>query len=119
MWNKPDKERLDQIPKLYETEKIPFKEKQIHLHFFIGDCDWYVCEFDGNDKFFGFVILNGDLEMAEWGYFYLSDLESTRIGIGLEIDCEIKSNWTIKPAKEIDLICRAQRWEKESCKEEF
>jgi len=27
MWNKPSKERLAQIPGLYETEKVPLQEK--------------------------------------------------------------------------------------------
>ena len=53
MWNIPSKKRLERIPKLYETEHIPLKEKFIHLHFFIADCDWYIAEFDGNDLFWG------------------------------------------------------------------
>jgi len=35
---------------------------------FTGGCDWYITEFDGDDLFFGFAILNSDYEMAEWGY---------------------------------------------------
>jgi hypothetical protein len=68
MWNEPTKERLATIPRLYETENIPIKDKPIYLHFFIGGCDWYIAEFDGDDIFFGFAILNNDYEMAEWGY---------------------------------------------------
>jgi len=64
MWNQPTRQRLAKIPKLYETENIPLKDKLIYLHFFIGDCDWYIAEFDG-DLFWGFAILNGDYEMAE------------------------------------------------------
>jgi len=67
MWNIPTQERLNRVPRLYETEKIPLKEKQIHLHFFIGSCDWYIAEFDGHDLFWGFCILNSDLQNAEWG----------------------------------------------------
>ena len=68
MWNTPDSEQLDRIPKLYETENTPLEEKLIYLHFFIGGCDWYISEYDGGDLFFGFAILNSDYEMAEWGY---------------------------------------------------
>ena len=68
MWNIPSKERLNKIPKLYETEEIPLDKKLIYLHFFIGGSDWYIAEFDGDDIFFGYVILNGDMECAEWGY---------------------------------------------------
>lgn len=67
MWNQPTKEQLAKIPRLYETEGIPLKDKLIYHHFFIGGCDWYVAEYDGEDLFWGYVILNGDLEMAEWG----------------------------------------------------
>ncbi len=112
MWNAPGKERLGKIPRLYETEDIPVKEKVIHLHFFVGDCDWFVSEFDGQDIFFGFVILNGDLEMAEWGYFGFAELKSICVGIGFEVDCESERFWRIRPANEIDLICKARGWHK-------
>ncbi len=32
MWNEPTPERLNRIPKLYETEQVPLKDKLIHLH---------------------------------------------------------------------------------------
>ena len=110
MWNEPSKERLEKIPRLYETEEISLKDKIIHLHFFLGDTDWFVSEFDGQDKFFGFVCLNGDLEMAEWGYFDLADLKSIRIGRGYEVDCELERFWRVRPAKEVNLICKARGW---------
>ena len=40
-------ERLEKIPRLYETEHVPLKDKLIYLHFFIGACDWFIAEFDG------------------------------------------------------------------------
>lgn len=110
MWSEPNKERLNKIPRLYETEEIPLKEKIIHLHFFLGSCEWFICEFDGKDMFWGFVILNGDLEMAEWGYISFTELKSIKIGMGIEIDCELEIFWKIRPAKEISLICKAQGW---------
>ncbi len=110
MWNEPDKKRLDKIPRLYETKHIPLKEKSIHLHFFIRDTDFFICEYDGKDTFWGFVVLNGDLEMAEWGYINFSELQSIETGNGLEIDCETENLWKVRPAKEITLICRAQNW---------
>ena len=64
MWNTPTKERLAKIPGFYQTEHIPLKDKLIHLHFFIGGCDWYVAEFDFEDLFFGFAILNNDFQNA-------------------------------------------------------
>ena len=46
MWNEPSEEELRKLPKLYETEKVSLEEKLIHMHFFIGGCDWYVSEYD-------------------------------------------------------------------------
>ena len=75
MWNKPSDADLKDIPAFYETEKIPLGDKVIHMHFFIGGCDWYACEYSPEERiFFGFAILNNDLAMAEWGYFALSEL---------------------------------------------
>lgn len=102
MWNVPTKERLDKIPRLYETEKIPVENKLIYLHFFIGNCDWYVAEFDGNDTFFGYAILNGDLDCAEWGYFSFSDLKEVRVKGWCEIDCELEEIWRVKRFCEMD-----------------
>ncbi len=113
MWNTPNKERLDKIPRLYETEEISLKEKMIHLHFFIGDTDIFICEYDGEDTFWGFVLLNGDLEMAEWGYINFSELKSIRIGRGFEVDCDLERFWKVRPAKKVRLICEAQNWHQE------
>jgi hypothetical protein len=110
MWNEPTKKRLAKIPKLYETENIPLKDKLIHLHFFIGGCDWYIAEFDGDDTFFGFAILNNDYEMAEWGYVSFRELKSIKIDGWLEVDCEVEEIWQVKKAIEIDKIRIAQGW---------
>ncbi|MCX5871088.1 MAG: DUF2958 domain-containing protein [Deltaproteobacteria bacterium] len=101
MWNTPSQERLDRIPRLYETESIPLSEKDVHLHFFIGGCDWYIVEYDGEDLFFGYTILNGDLINAEWGYISFRELKSVRVSF-VEIDCDL--HWQIVPAKQVSLI---------------
>ena len=62
---------------------------EIHLHFFISDCDWYIAEYDGDDLFWGFAILNGDLLNAEWGYISFAELKSIKINGWLEVDCEL------------------------------
>ena len=110
MWNIPSKERLAKIPKLYETEQIPLKDKPIYLHFFILGCEWYICEFDGEGTFFGFAILNNDYEMAEWGYISFGELKSIKIDGWLEVDCETEEVWQVKRAIEIDKIRIAQGW---------
>ena len=87
MWNKPGKEQLAKIPGLYDTEKIDRKDKIIYLHFFIGGCDWYIAEFDGDDLFFGFAILN-DPQNAEWGYISFKELNEINLD-GLEVDNDL------------------------------
>ena len=113
MWNIPSKKRLEKIPKLYETEHILLKKKHIHLHFFIGGCDWYIAEYDGEDLFWGFAILNNDLQMAEWGYISFSELKSIKVDDWLEVDCELEEIWKVRKAAEIDKIRIAQGWKKE------
>ena len=49
-------------------------DKLIHLHFFIGGCDWYICEYDGDDLFWGYAYLN-DPQNAEWGYISFPELK--------------------------------------------
>ena len=104
MWNEPTKQRLAKIPKLYETEDIPLQDKEIHLHFFIGGSDWYICEWDGEDTFFGFAILNNGYQMAEWGYVSFSELKSLKLNGWFEVDCESKKVWKVRKASEIDKI---------------
>ena len=110
MWNTPSKERLAKVPKLYKTENIPLENKMIHLHFFIGGCDWYIAEFDGVDLLWGFAILNGDLQNAEWGYVSFSELREIKINGWLEIDCETEDFWQIKPASSIENIRACNDW---------
>lgn len=109
MWNKPTQQELSQMPAMYSTEETPLKEKVIHQHFFIGGCDWYATEYSPEDElFFGFAILNGDLEMAEWGYFSLKELAELKVQF-LEVDRDLY--WTPVKAKEVKNIRMAQGWE--------
>lgn len=101
MWNTPSEQKLARIPRLYETESIPLLEKTVYLHFFIGGCDWYIVEYDGDDLFFGYAILNGDMVNAEWGYVSFHELRSIKIGFA-EVDCDL--HWQPVPAKQVPLI---------------
>ncbi len=100
MWNIPAKERLNKIPKLYETEKLPLNNKLTYLHFFIGGSDWYIAEYDGEDIFFGYAVLNGDTDCAEWGYISFAELKEIEIGM-IEVDCELEEYWDVKEFGEI------------------
>lgn len=102
MWNVPTREELDRIPRLYQTEDIPLKDKLIYLHFFIGSCDWFIAEYDGEDLFWGYALLNGDHLNAEWGYISFTEMKELKLRGWLEIDRD--TNWQIRKASEIDLI---------------
>ena len=101
MWNRPSERQLSRLPKLYETEHTLTSDKIIHMHFFLGGCDWYAAEFDGKDLFFGYVVLNYDLDNAEWGYFSLTELDFINVG-GAEADRELY--WTPKPFSQVALM---------------
>jgi hypothetical protein len=118
MWNEPTKERLSKIPRLYETEHTQIQDKLIYLHFFIGGCDWFICEYDGEDIFFGFAILNNDLQNAEWGYVSFSELKKLKMKGFVEVDCEYESVWRVCRAAEVEKISIAHGWPVSSPKKE-
>ena len=86
MLNELSPDILSRLPSLYATESTSPDETIIQAHFFLGNCDWFAAEFDGEDTFFGFVCL-GDPEMAEWGYFSLSELKSVEVAIPVYDHC--------------------------------
>lgn len=104
MWAKPSKEEIERIPKLYEQDGEHTADKFVYLHFFVGSCDWYITEFDGENDFFGFAIL-GDPEMAEWGYISFTELKEFKGQYGLEVDTD--KHWEIKKVKDIPKIVAA------------
>lgn len=65
-------------PKTYETEDIKDSDKIAYLHYFTGGSDWYIIEKDSEveqTQAFGYVILNGDLENAEFGYINIEEVK--------------------------------------------
>ena len=101
MWNEPSKEELSKLPKLYETEGIPLEEKIVMMHFFIGNSDWYIVEFDGEDTFFGYTILGGDIYNAEWGYISYQELQELKV-YGFEV--EYDEHWKPQKVRDIEKI---------------
>ena len=71
------------------------------MHFFMGACDWYISEFDGDDTFFGYANL-GDDQMAEWGYISFKELKSIHVGPGIEVDRE--TSWKPTPVSKVEKI---------------
>ena len=95
-------EIFDKIPGYRKTDG-QYKEARVYLHYFNGSSDWYITEFDEKeDLLYGYAILNGDLEMAEFGSIYRTDLVSSdkksyRMG-GIELDFHWDEETTLRTA---------------------
>lgn len=82
---------MQDIPKLYETDGVPFNEKTIYQMWQIRDINfiWLIAELDPEKQLaFGYANLNDD-QMAEWGYISIKELEHNGV--------EKVDNW--KPVK--------------------
>lgn len=98
---------IDGMPKTYGTEKQKANDKIIYLHYFGGGSDFYIVEKDSEPEqlqAYGYTILNGDLQNAEWGYISIDEIKSIGTGIragrithGIEIDFY----WTPKTFGEV------------------
>ena len=76
----------NKLPKLYANENKKPEDIFVICKFFnpMGSWTWYATEFDGEDRFFGFV---RGFE-NELGYFSLIELQSVKgpLGLGIERD---------------------------------
>lgn len=100
---------INNIPKLYACDKAYNKYinenkhnrlsvndfTKVAAHFFYGNSDWYILEWDKEDTMFGYVILNGDVEMSELGYISLSEIRDTN---RIEMDFFWDTNTTLAQA---------------------
>lgn len=90
------------VPSLYATEAVPLDDKLVHLHYFVGGCDWYVMEVDRERRLaFGWVDL-GDPQNAELGYFDLEELRRLMVtphGYPLVVERDL--HWTPRPFGDI------------------
>lgn len=82
---------VSNMPSTYETDGQGDKAIA-YLHYFKGGSDWYITEKDKGSpdaavkgqqlQAFGYTILNGDTQNAEYGYISIEELKS----IGAELD---------------------------------
>lgn len=67
-------ENVSLVPDLYGQDKKG-KEAVAYLHYFLGGSDWYITEYNEEEyTAFGFVVLNQDWQMAEFGYISMQEL---------------------------------------------
>lgn len=90
------KELAAKLPALYSQDGKGW-QAIAYAHYFIGGCDWYASEYDGEDTFFGLA----SIQEVELGYFNLSELASVRTRIG---GVERDLYWTPKTLAD----CRAE-----------
>ena len=66
---------LSAIPKLRAQSKKELMEQTVYAHYFYGQSDWFILEYDSrDDAFFGYAILNGDSQMSESGFIGRQEL---------------------------------------------
>ena len=85
-------EKWDKVPKFYETEEIPTEEQIVWLHYFVNGSDWYVIERDNdgtNDRAYGYAILNGDTQNAEFGYIDLKAIKTQTFQYGIQAELDL------------------------------
>jgi len=104
MFNKPSLKQLSSIPKIGKQDGEHTSETIIHAHIFGGSTDIYISEYDGADLLFGFTILNGDIDNAEWGYSSFQELCNVKLGY-FELEWDI--HWTPTKVKDIPNIVEA------------
>lgn len=112
MWNEPTEDELGTLPRMYATDSVLPQDTIVHMHFFVGGCDWYAVEYDAEKRsFFGFAILHGDLQNAEWGYFNLDEPRRLKLG-----PFEVERDLYCEPCKaeEVEKIAEACGWKNET-----
>lgn len=86
---------------LYENRdgKSYNSETKLHdkgfIHYFIGSSDWYVCEVDEDNVGFGYAILNGDIQNAEYGYIDLNEVTTITLNGFIQTELDIYNNDSI------------------------
>lgn len=64
---------LAEIPKEPQGDSV--KKSIVYAHYFYGGSDWYITDIvEDRNMLFGYVILNGDTQMAEAGYISIDEI---------------------------------------------
>ncbi|MCX6399245.1 MAG: DUF2958 domain-containing protein [Propionibacteriales bacterium] len=98
----PAQDVLGGVPALYATENTKPADTIIHLHYFVGACDWWIAELDADRRIaFGYANL-GDPHGAEWGYTDLHELRALLVrpqGIARWVERDL--SWTPRPFAQV------------------
>lgn len=69
-----------------ENRKRRVDEKVAYLHYFFGGSDWWITEVDRDGTLWGYVVLDNDMQMSEFGAISLDELRSTIIPVGVKLN---------------------------------
>lgn len=97
MLKQPTEEELSKVPELYKTEKIPLSERDVYFHFFCGNNDWWILEYDPKDRLF-FCIAK--IFVYEMGYVSFDEMKDVKAFGMMEIERD--TNFKVKKVKDID-----------------
>ena len=99
-------EVLHRLENIFKTMPVTYSQDGlgnqaiVFLHYFHGGSDWYITEKDSEDEqhqAFGYTILNGDEENAEWGYISIEELKDTKPSMVIKsIDRSFRTKTTIE-----------------------
>jgi hypothetical protein len=106
----PPEVELVKLPRIYGQEKVRAEDKIAYLHYFGGPFDFWVTEGgpvdgpNGRDfEFFGYTLIDGMNDCAEWGYQMASDMEQQVFQPrGLPFVIERDCWWKPRPMWECD-----------------
>lgn len=105
MYNEPTEEELSKVPGLCKTDGVPLSEKNVYFHFFCGNSDWWILEYDPNDRlFFGIA----KIFVHELGYISFDEMKDAKAFGVMEVDRDL--NFEVKKVKEIEEL---KEWLKE------
>ena len=86
---------VSKMPALYEQDGKG-GEAIVHLHYFVGACDWYITEVsisEGNGRLTAFGYVDLGMGFPELGYIDMEELTSTAAQMDL--------HWTAKTLNEV------------------
>lgn len=87
---KPLENQIKSIPNI-KAQEGKGNKAVVYAHYFLGGSDWYIIEWDRDDRLFAYVILNGDEQMAELGYISLKELTSISTNASVQFGSRAKS----------------------------
>ena len=99
MYNEPTEEELSKVPGLCETDGVPLSEKNVYFHFFCGNSDWWILEYDPNDRlFFGIA----KIFVHELGYISFDEMKEAKAFGVMEVERDL--NFDVKKVKDVDAL---------------